>query len=876
MMQRDSIPSSSEPLIQDADTDVNMPPSVPAAQEDPLNHATHMASPPAPVAPSPSTADGSNGPDPYGTGRTSAASPADELPTPQGAASQHGPDHADGPGSPERTESNGVGSSPERTQPPADGNADADEAAAPQAKTRKTRPNRADATRQAGTPNKSERQKAVEKPKPATSLALREELDQTFEAFAWEEIARVKKSDENSTEMVVDCFKLTSIKTWADLEKGVNSLGFDLKAEESKPWCTLGIVDTVESIDSNSSNLLRSRLMTLRAFTQPDAVRDLPELDRKQADAMHKQIKKIEVRAYARLNELKKEKAKKDGNATPQWLEPSPELGKFLDEMAVERTGKGQRTTCMLNLSRLQGEAASALLANTASIDDTRHFYNQVLQGNQFNDAINAYKRQTIIMWAPGDQRDIDYIHRGLSEARKKGFEITFIFVVPFQALPCSWENAMPFIRNPFSGKKWEPYVTATTFLAGATRCVFSGAIGPLHQLRDIALYHVETVIDTSPGTEAFRGSSVMTWRSELAKIEEYPYIIADFAAEDAKKTEYILSTTQYEGLIGWSPTSNARGSSKSLRRKQMTGYFEQGTSIIHLNMAIRSLKSNDSLVHCMLATHAIFDDEMALIADVNDSRALMATLKLMEQCAMVTPRKALITTKEPEGIWGPEITEKAKVHRALTVSSLAHRNGQLFAKPAELPNIARTRGHAEERNEDPDLFLHDPYGTTTIGFDGAPSLLPDKDAKLLIDKITERLGVAVETVAGDPYAPIPDNTLNTIRIVTDHRGYWNGRLKLTLNGTPSHADAYSKINGSILKVGRNQLVAEVSHSFILPHGPGATGTVKKETNIFIGEEQPKLKCALRNEDPHSACSMMPCPICDAPGGDRDRTADMP
>ena len=91
---------------------------------------------------------------------------------------------------------------------------------------------------------------------------------------------------------------------------------------------------------------------------------------------------------------------------------------------------------------------------------------------------------------------------------------------------------------------------------------MFSGALGPLHQLRNVAIYRADTIVDTSAGAASFKEDTVVEWRSELANIEEFPQIIVDFAADEAKSVEYSLTATKIEGLIGWSPVSNSRGSS--------------------------------------------------------------------------------------------------------------------------------------------------------------------------------------------------------------------------------------------------------------------------------------------------------------------------
>ena len=650
-------------------------------------------------------------------------------------------------------------------------------------------------------------------------------------------------------------------------------LGYKLERDNSEVWTLLGLNSSVESIDKHTPTLLRSRINTLRFFTSKEATRNLPELDRRQATLFYSRIQGIETAAGAKLANLKKEHEKLKGIAVPQWLEPSAELATFLDNSAAGMEVRERRSAvCMTFLSNVQETQGLGRLGHTADVSTAREFYSKMRteKPEEFTSTMANHRNKIIYLWAPSEQPEINVLHRGLQAARKKNFKISLCLLVPFQALPCSWEYAKPFIRNPFSDRKWNSYITESMLLEGSTRCVFSGALGPLHQLRNIAIYRADTIVDTSPGAAAFKEDTIVEWRSELANIEEFPQIIVDFAADEAKVVEYSLTAMRIEGLIGWSPVSNSRGSSKMLRRKQIVGYFEAGTSSIHLETASRLLKSNDALTNCMIASGHIFDNPAALIADVADSRALTQMLALMEQCAMVTPRKALLTTHQPDGVWAPEMTEKAKIHRLLTISKIAHRDGRPFAAPHELPSLSRIRAHQEERAENPELFADDQYGTTTLSFDGAPPLVSEEDRdKLHLNLVARLAGWEPDLVSGDPYAPLPPNDSNSMRFVTDHRGYWNGRIKFTFNGLEGHEKLHKAVHGSILGVGNLKLTAETAHSFIRVAGNTNTGCSVRKTKLREQNEETYLKCALRSVNAASPCEHTPCPVCDAPGGDR-------
>jgi len=699
-----------------------------------------------------------------------------------------------------------------------------------------------------------------------SSLNLRDELDGAFEAWAFEEVLRLQNCG-GSGVLNGGTYKISEINSWKATKSCLESLGFNFEAPEARPWETLGILGGGDMVNENSSHLLRSRCDTLRAFSNKDAVASFNELDRVEASKFNKQIKGIEAAAHARLKTLRRDKAKQTGHGVPTWGEPSPDLAKHLDDIAERRSKLGYRMSCFLYLSDIQNDGTLSQLSHTAGVQATRTFYSNLFVEGKMKETLNALNGQEIVMWAPSNQDDISFMNRGLEEARKRNIKLTILFIVPFTALPCSWENALPFIRNPFRGKTWKTYITETQLMVGATRCVFSGSISPLHQLRNIAIYHATTVVDVTPGASSFVGSTYVEWKNEVAELEEQPYIVADFAASEGASVEYILTTTPIEGLIGWGPTNSSRGSTGSLRRLQMAGYFTKGTSTTHLRTAIKLLRSNEGLDHCLLGTKDLFDDNHALIVDCDDTRAMTAVTRLVDQCLLITPRQALIATTVPEGIWCTEITELARTSRLLAIKLIQHRDGQPFARPAELPHIARSRAAQEERGENPELATIDPYGTTTMTFEGNPAVISANDQTKVIERIATMTGLNIPLVPGDPYSPLPDNTTNSARFVTDHKGFWNGRVKFTFDSCPAHEMLREFLNGALLKIGKRTLTAWTEHSFLFPGSIPKTNRPGRKANVHAGPGEPLRTCAERTVKASATCTTLPCPVCDAPGG---------
>ena len=107
------------------------------------------------------------------------------------------------------------------------------------------------------------------------------------------------------------------------------------------------------------------------------------------------------------------------------------------------------------------------------------------------------------------------------------------------------------------------------------------------------------------------------------------------------------------------------------------------------------------------------------------------------------------------------------------------------------------------------------------------------------------------------------------MRFITDHRGYWNGRVKFTFRGLVGHEKLHTAVHGSILGVGNLKLTAEVAHSFVLASRNTNTGCSTRKTTLREQNEETYLKCALRTVNATNLCERTPCPVCDAPGGDR-------
>ena len=115
-----------------------------------------------------------------------------------------------------------------------------------------------------------------------TSLQLREDMNGVFEAWAWEEVTKLRQDGQATTDMPVDGIKLTGFTTWKAILEALQSLGFEPNAERSKPWVILGLSSDARTIDSDTDSLIRSRCCTLRAFTHRDSTKMLPELEKHQ------------------------------------------------------------------------------------------------------------------------------------------------------------------------------------------------------------------------------------------------------------------------------------------------------------------------------------------------------------------------------------------------------------------------------------------------------------------------------------------------------------------------------------------------------------------------------------------------------------------
>ena len=120
----------------------------------------------------------------------------------------------------------------------------------------------------------------------------------------------------------------------------------------------------------------------------------------------------------------------------------------------------------------------------------------------------------------------------------------------------------------------------------------------------------------------------------------------------------------------------------------------------------------------------------------------------------------------------------------------------------------------------------------------------------------------------------MPDNTTDTLRFITDIKGHWNGRIKMTFDCLRKHGLAHATLNGALLKVGKFTFTAELSHSFIVNSLAAGTNRPAKRNNVYSNSNTTLLKCATAINDPEADCDEFPCPICDAPGGVRFKRAE--
>ena len=144
------------------------------------------------------------------------------------------------------------------------------------------------------------------------------------------------------------------------------------------------------------------------------------------------------------------------------------------------------------------------------------------------------------MLWAPRDNptlAQVAFALQALSVSSDR--DLTLHLVVPHDPYPgCDQPGSiLDLWWHGLLADKWRSVVASVEFLRQPTRCVFSGAISPMHHLKYLAIF----TLSTSAGTAI--PMSVVQWRPTLVKYDDGPTILVDCEEAAEMRAQKTLTT---------------------------------------------------------------------------------------------------------------------------------------------------------------------------------------------------------------------------------------------------------------------------------------------------------------------------------------------
>ena len=250
-------------------------------------------------------------------------------------------------------------------------------------------------------------------------------------------------------------------------------------------------------------------------------------------------------------------------------------------------------------------------------------------------------------MWAPTEDGPMREFMAAFSQVNiQVPFNVKVTLVIPHEPFPgcTSVESILDLWSHPIFQPKWKNMVTGTEFLRQPTRCVSSGAIGPLHHLKSLVLVTLSTDGATVP-------AQIRDWRSSLFEQETGPAILIDCKEEEELVTHRTLAGLHLMGLIFWEGPRRSRGATREQGRVVFTGHFDRcKTSELEIRLHIRYMKQQGGLQGGLIGSRSLFNNRNAMIIEMGQPSAIEEAFQIMEEVVSIGKKlPSCLPTTQPE-----------------------------------------------------------------------------------------------------------------------------------------------------------------------------------------------------------------------------------
>ena len=281
----------------------------------------------------------------------------------------------------------------------------------------------------------------------------------------------------------------------------------------------------------------------------------------------------------------------------PRWQEPSAEIMAFL----TEQIPASSTTKIALHLSNILAYDHSRVSCSL-DVEATRQLHTHLCgTAGEIEQALTSWKGRELITWAPQDNGQFQQVAMAMRVLNCRGIAPSkLILAVPLEPYPGCGQisDFLDIWSHPILGAKWRDTLQGTVILAQPTRIVVSGLHGPMHRIKNIALF---TLAPTN-GREPER--QLVDWRNTTFKYDVGPVIIVDVPETHAHEVREHLATASVPGVLRIDAPRPSASSMSAKRRSVVHIHVERTVATpLFLEMVMpwlrKGLRDYEALVGC-------------------------------------------------------------------------------------------------------------------------------------------------------------------------------------------------------------------------------------------------------------------------------------
>jgi len=455
---------------------------------------------------------------------------------------------------------------------------------------------------------------------------------------------------------------------WEQVKAQLAKLGFNPDSKD--PWSTIGIsrLEGVTPTPAEINNRLRygrqiANMNTLEGCTPSGEIM-----------CFLKQLHEASQSCILALPDVVRERKKLGKSVfTWRWMEANVDFVAYLCAMFG---GDGWKPG--LFLSNVHGIDITQFGSSIISIELAAQVHRKLQgPGPVIAQALKdmAHENQKLILWAPSETPKILALMAEVLKLVQAGtHRVDMKLVVPYNPLPtCDTPDLIQELWTcPLLQRKYMPLMKNITFYAQPLKCVFTGAVGPLHHMKSLAVFHVSNS-NMLPGQIA--DPKVVSWKSNLLDADLGTMIFVDVPMMQVYDINMILHDLKLKGLTGWEYARRSNAHTSTLPRQVICGYFDRRlVSEMDITLTVRLLQDKLKGDNIFIGSSLAFRDETAFMVEFGDVCILDEYQDLCQEILIVSGRKALVTTLHPREAWEPRITKSMLDSPLSAISSIRFR----------------------------------------------------------------------------------------------------------------------------------------------------------------------------------------------------------